>query len=122
MEQRDATVNKITNANFSKQIDIPSFSVDTNIGTLDTESVRMKLNELSPYYLSPGTLKYITSYLTQKTDIAGTVGKTTQIMQDTQQVTATIRVSHEMWVVYPDNNLYSTSSRHGTVCHFANSR
>ena len=40
-----------------------SFSADTDIGTIDTEGLRAKLNELSPYYISPGTLDFVTTYL-----------------------------------------------------------
>lgn len=38
-------------------------SVDYDIGTVNTEELRAKLNELSPYYISPGTLDFVTTYL-----------------------------------------------------------
>lgn len=39
-----------------------SFSAD-DVGTINTEELRAKLNELSPYYISPGTLDFVTTYL-----------------------------------------------------------
>jgi hypothetical protein len=39
-----------------------TFSAD-DIGTINTEELRAKLNELSPYYISPGTLDFVTTYL-----------------------------------------------------------
>lgn len=40
-----------------------SFSADDDVGTINTEELRAKLNELSPYYISPGTLDFVTTYL-----------------------------------------------------------
>jgi hypothetical protein len=40
-----------------------TFSADDDIGTINTEELRAKLNELSPYYISPGTLDFVTTYL-----------------------------------------------------------
>jgi hypothetical protein len=40
-----------------------AFSADYDVGTINTEELRAKLNELSPYYISPGTLDFVTTYL-----------------------------------------------------------
>lgn len=40
-----------------------TFSADYDVGTINTEELRAKLNELSPYYISPGTLDFVTTYL-----------------------------------------------------------
>ncbi len=40
-----------------------TFSMDENAGIIDTESLRMTLQTLSPYYLSPDVMNEITSYL-----------------------------------------------------------
>lgn len=40
-----------------------TFSADDDIGTINTEELREKLNELSPYFISPGTLDFVTTYL-----------------------------------------------------------
>ena len=40
-----------------------NISADDDIGTINTEELRAKLNELSPYYISPGTLDFVTTYL-----------------------------------------------------------
>jgi len=40
-----------------------SFSADNDVGTINTEELREKLNELSPYFISPGTLDFVTKYL-----------------------------------------------------------
>jgi hypothetical protein len=39
------------------------FSAEDDVGTINTEELRAKLNELSPYYISPGTLDFVTTYL-----------------------------------------------------------
>ena len=40
-----------------------TFSADDDVGTINTEELRAKLNELSPYFISPGTLDFVTTYL-----------------------------------------------------------
>ena len=40
-----------------------TFSADDDVGTVDNDELRAKLNILSPYYISGATLKYITDYL-----------------------------------------------------------
>jgi hypothetical protein len=40
-----------------------TFDANTDVGTINTEELRAKLNELSPYYISSGTLDFVTTYL-----------------------------------------------------------
>ena len=46
-----------------------TFSMDTDAGEVDTETLRMKLQTLSPYYISPDTMKYITDLLISPDDV-----------------------------------------------------
>jgi hypothetical protein len=40
-----------------------TFSMDTTAGVIDTDSLRLRLQTLSPYYISPDVMDKITSYL-----------------------------------------------------------
>lgn len=42
--------------------------LDTTTGTVDTTTLTMKLNQMSPYYLSPDTLQYITGAIVSGSD------------------------------------------------------
>lgn len=44
------------------------YNSNTNLGTIDTTTLLSKLQQLSPYYLSPDTLQYITSSIISATD------------------------------------------------------
>lgn len=70
-----------------------TFSVDDDVGTIDTDELKETLNILSPYYISGATLAYITTYLVgnglldsalySSTDIFKNVWGTTQSIQGT---------------------------------------
>jgi hypothetical protein len=48
-----------------------TFSMDDNAGIIDTETLRIKLQTLSPYYLSPDVMNKITSYLISPDEVQG---------------------------------------------------
>jgi hypothetical protein len=56
-----------------------SFSVDEDVGMIDAETLRMKLQTLSPYYISPDTMKYITDLLISPDDVQEDLMKTSDI-------------------------------------------
>lgn len=39
----------------------PAFNVDTDMSYIDVETLRTRLEQMSPYYIAPATLEYITS-------------------------------------------------------------
>jgi hypothetical protein len=43
--------------------DLSGIAVDRDIGVLDSESLKIRLEELSPYYIAPVVLQYITNLL-----------------------------------------------------------
>jgi hypothetical protein len=49
---------------------IASFDADRDIGIVDNEALRAKLETLSPYYISPDTLEYITDFLISPEEVA----------------------------------------------------
>lgn len=68
-----------------------SFSVDDDVGTLDTDALKEKLEQLSPYYLSPGTLQYVSRYLTTGAAAQGTLNTTTETLGNMTAVVDNIK-------------------------------
>lgn len=56
-----------------------TFSADEDVGTIDAESLRMKLQTLSPYYVSPDTMKYITDLLISPDDVQDELMRTSDV-------------------------------------------
>ena len=52
------------------------FNVDTDVQLIDTPMLNEKLQEVSPYYISPETLQYLTSSILSPLDIQTTVDTT----------------------------------------------
>ena len=69
----------------------PSFS-DTDTSTIDTTTLTIKLNQLSPYYLSPDTLQYITSSIISGSDIKSSLMTDSNKLMDISNVINNIKV------------------------------
>ena len=57
-----------------------AYNFDKNTGSVDTTVLRSKLQQLSPYYLSPDTLQYITSSIISAADSQATIMTTSDIL------------------------------------------
>lgn len=57
-----------------------NFDSDRDLGQIDAEALRIKLQTLSPYYLSPDTLKYITDILINSDDVDNSLMNTSDIL------------------------------------------
>jgi len=69
------------------------YGAEKDIGFVDTESLREKLGELSPYYISPANLQYISSTLIGADEISGlfqTVDKNAGSMETAVSATKTL--------------------------------
>jgi hypothetical protein len=58
------------------------YSADDDIGTINVEEIQAKLNELSPYYISSGTLDYVTKYLVGNGLLDTALYSSTQILRE----------------------------------------
>jgi hypothetical protein len=56
------------------------FDSDRDLGQIDAEVLRMKLQTLSPYYLSPDTLTYITNSLIKPDDVQDSLMNTSDVL------------------------------------------
>ena len=56
------------------------YNSSTNLGTIDTTTLLSKLQQLSPYYLSPDTLQYITSSIISATDTESSLATSSDIL------------------------------------------
>jgi hypothetical protein len=57
------------------------YSAD-DIGTINVDEIQAKLNELSPYYISSGTLDYVTKYLVGNGILDTALYSSTQILKE----------------------------------------
>jgi hypothetical protein len=57
-----------------------AYSSDRDVGTVDTTILRSKLQQLSPYYLSPDTLQYITTSIISAADSQASIMTTSDIL------------------------------------------
>jgi hypothetical protein len=58
------------------------YNADDDIGTINVEEIKAKLNELSPYYISSGTLDYVTKYLVGNGILDTALYSSTQILRE----------------------------------------
>ena len=58
------------------------YNADDDIGTINVEEIQAKLNELSPYYISSGTLDYVTKYLVGNGILDTALYSSTQILRE----------------------------------------
>jgi len=58
------------------------YNVDDDVGTINVEEIQAKLNELSPYYISSGTLDYVTKYLVGNGILDTALYSSTQILRE----------------------------------------
>jgi hypothetical protein len=65
--------------------------LDTQTGTIDTTILRSKLQQLSPYYLSPDTLQYITTSIISAADSSTSIMTTSDTLIDLSNVIANIK-------------------------------
>jgi hypothetical protein len=56
------------------------FDSDRDVGQIDAETLRIKLQTLSPYYLSPDTLKYITEAIIKPADVQDSLMNTADVL------------------------------------------
>ena len=64
---------------------------ETVTGYVDTGVLRLKLEQLSPYYLSPDTLQYITSAIISADDAKSSLATVTDLVIDLNNVIANIK-------------------------------
>ena len=57
-----------------------AYNSDRDVGTVDTTVLRSKLQQFSPYYLSPDTLQYITGSIISAADSQATIMTTSDIL------------------------------------------
>jgi len=57
-----------------------AYNSERNVGNVDTTILRSKLQQLSPYYLSPDTLQYITGSIISAADSQATIMTTSDIL------------------------------------------
>lgn len=69
-----------------------SFSSDTHTGNIDTTTLLAKLQQLSPYYLSPDTLQYITSSIISSADTQSTLSTTSDILINITNIINNIKI------------------------------
>jgi len=69
-----------------------SFSNDIHTGTIDTTTLLTKLQQLSPYYLSPDTLQYITSSIISGADTQSTVSTSSDILINISKIINNIKI------------------------------
>jgi hypothetical protein len=69
-----------------------SYISDTNTGTIDTTTLLAKLQQLSPYYLSPDILQYITSSIISSADTQSTVSTTSDILINISKIINNIKI------------------------------
>jgi len=69
-----------------------AYNSERNVGTVDTTVLRSKLQQLSPYYLSPDTLQYITSSIISAADSQTTIMTTSDILINIANVINNIKV------------------------------
>lgn len=70
----------------------PMIFSSTQTGTVDTTALRSKLNQLSPYYLSPDTLQYITSSIISAADSSASIMTTSDVLINIANVINNIRI------------------------------
>ena len=66
------------------------YSAESDIGVIDVDSLREKLGELSPYYISPANLQYISRTLAGTDEVDGvfkTVGENATTMEESVKFT-----------------------------------
>lgn len=68
-----------------------SFIIDNTIGNVDTTTLSMKLQQLSPYYLSPDTLKYITSSIISASDAKSSISASSDVIINIKNVIDNIK-------------------------------
>jgi hypothetical protein len=68
-----------------------SLDIENDIGVLDTDALKEKLEQLSPYYLSPGTLQYVSRYLTSGAAAQSTLNTTTETLGNMTAVVGNIQ-------------------------------
>jgi hypothetical protein len=59
-----------------------SFSADNDVGYIDIYELRAKLDELSPYYISSGTLDFVTAYLVGNGILDTALYSSTEILKE----------------------------------------
>jgi hypothetical protein len=69
-----------------------AYSSDTNVGMIDTTILRTKLQQLSPYYLSPDTLQYITTSIISAADSQATIMTTSDILINITNIINNIKI------------------------------
>jgi hypothetical protein len=57
-----------------------AYNSERDVGTIDTTVLRSKLQQLSPYYLSPDTLQYITGSIISAADSQASIMTTSDIL------------------------------------------
>jgi hypothetical protein len=70
----------------------PLFFSGEQAGSIDTTVLRSKLNQLSPYYISPDTLQYITSSIISAEESASSVMTTSDTLINISKVIQNIRI------------------------------
>ncbi len=69
-----------------------SVDFQRDIGTIDNEALREKLENLSPYYISPDTLKYVTRMIITPEEIASSSVTTNSLFNDMKNTITTIQI------------------------------
>ena len=69
-----------------------AYSSDRDVGTIDTTVLRSKLQQLSPYYLSPDTLQYITGSIISAADSQTSIMTTSDILINITNVVNNIKI------------------------------
>jgi hypothetical protein len=69
----------------------PMLFSSTQTGAVDTTALRSKLNQMSPYYLSPDTLQYITSSIISAADSSASIMTTSDVLINIARVINNIR-------------------------------
>jgi len=80
-EELDTNTGKITDPK----------DLSKRLGLMNTPALRMRLSEMSPYYLSPDVLQYLTQYLINKEDVDAKVSTYATIRDDLKK--ASIRIN-----------------------------
>lgn len=60
----------------------PDLTFSHNLGLIDTEILRLKLSELSPYYISPAVLNYVTEYMLKQDEMEAKVNTTRELVTE----------------------------------------
>jgi hypothetical protein len=69
----------------------PDLTFSRNLGIIDTETLRLKLAELSPYYISPAVLNYVTEYMLKQEEMEGKINATRELVTGMKTLTDQIQ-------------------------------